>query len=225
VGQLKWRFWSLHGEINRRDILDRALRLVARDGVSPGADCQTIGSILATPGTQVAWLDEPQRELQTKTYWPNPMRRVYIPKSSGSQRPLGIPTVKDQVAQMAMYLVLMPIFEADFHPCSFDFRPERNAYQALDTIVEALRSGQGTPQVGVILSLQASLYLRVSLDLQNHCVLAHIHGYLPPCVHVASSFSSSPCWLDARGFRTRQPPRKSPWVAPARWTPRPCGAR
>ena len=138
----QWRFWSLYGEICRRDILEHALQLVARNGGAPGVDGQTIGSITATPDTQRAWLDTLQQELQTKTYRPSPVRRVYIPKSNGGQRPLGIPTVKDRVAQMAAYLVLMPIFEADFHPHSFGFRPKRNAHQAIDTIVEALRSGR-----------------------------------------------------------------------------------
>ncbi len=138
----KWRFWSLYGEIYRRDILEHALQLVARNGGAPGVDGQTIGSITAAPDTRQAWLDTLQEELRTKTYRPSPVRRVYIPKSNGGQRPLGIPTVKDRVAQMATYLVLMPIFEADFHPHSFGFRPKRNAHQALDTIVEALRSGR-----------------------------------------------------------------------------------
>lgn len=138
----KWRFWSLYGELYRRDILEQALQLVARNGGAPGVDGQTIGSITGTPDTRRRWLDTLQTELQTKTYRASPVRRVYIPKSSGGQRPLGIPTVKDRVAQMAAYLVLMPIFEADFHPHSFGFRPKRNAHQALDTIVEALRSGR-----------------------------------------------------------------------------------
>ncbi len=138
----KWRFWSLYGEICRRDILEHALRLVARNGGAPGVDGQSIGSIMATPESQQRWLETLQRELQTKTYRASPVRRVYIPKSNGGQRPLGIPTVKDRVAQMAAYLVLMPIFEADFHPHSFGFRPKRNAHQAIDTIVEALRSGR-----------------------------------------------------------------------------------
>ena len=138
----QWRFWSLYGELYRRDILEHALQQVVRNGGAPGVDGQTIGSITATPDARQAWLDTLQRELQTQTYRPSPVRRVYIPKSNGGQRPLGIPTVKDRVAQMAAYLVLMPIFEADFHPHSFGFRPKRNAHQALDTIVEALRSGR-----------------------------------------------------------------------------------
>ena len=138
----QWRFWSLYGEIYRQDLLEHALRLVVRNGGAPGVDGQTIGSITATPASQQAWLDTLRRELQTKTYRPSPVRRVYIPKNNGGQRPLGIPTVKDRVAQMAVYLVLMPIFEADFHPHSYGFRPKRNAHQAIDAIVEALRSGR-----------------------------------------------------------------------------------
>lgn len=138
----KWRFWSLYGELYRRDILEHALQLVVLNGGAPGVDGQTIGSITATSATRQSWLEELQKELQTKTYRPSPVRRVYIPKSNGGQRPLGIPTVKDRVAQMAAYLVLMPIFEADFHPHSFGFRPKHNAHQALDTIVEALRRGR-----------------------------------------------------------------------------------
>lgn len=138
----KWRFWSLYGEVCRRDLLEHALQLVIRNGGAPGADGQTISSIKATPQSWQSWLEGLQRELQAKTYRPSPVRRVYIPKSNGGQRPLGIPTVRDRVVQMVVYLVLMPIFEADFHPHSFGFRPKRNAHQALDTIVEALRNGR-----------------------------------------------------------------------------------
>jgi group II intron reverse transcriptase/maturase len=137
-----YRFWSLYGELTRRDLLEHALRLVVRNGGAPGVDGESLTHITATPETQARWLDALQTEMQTKTYRPAPVRRVYIPKSSGGQRPLGIPTVKDRGVQMAALLVLGPIYEADFHPRSYGFRPGRNAHQALDEIVDALRSGR-----------------------------------------------------------------------------------
>jgi len=140
--QPDYRFWSLYGELTRRDLLEHALRLVVRNGGAPGVDGESLAHITATPETQARWLDALQQEMQTKTYRPAPVRRVYIPKSNGGQRPLGIPTVKDRVVQMAALLVLGPIYEADFHPCSYGFRPGRNAHQALDQIVDALRSGR-----------------------------------------------------------------------------------
>jgi len=137
-----YRFWSLYGELTRRDLLEHALRLVVRNGGAPGVDGQTLGQITATPETRSHWLTELEEELKAKTYRPAPVRRVFIPKSNGGQRPLGIPTIKDRVVQMAALLVLGPIFEADFHPCSYGFRPGRNAHQAVDDIVKALRSGR-----------------------------------------------------------------------------------
>jgi group II intron reverse transcriptase/maturase len=138
----KYRFWSLYGELTRRDLLDYALELVARNNGAPGVDGQSLDSITAHWPTRQQWLDALQHELQTHTYRPSPVRRVYIPKSDGGQRPLGIPTVKDRVVQMAALLVLAPIFEADFHPHSYGFRPKRNAHQALDAIIVALRQGK-----------------------------------------------------------------------------------
>lgn len=137
-----YRFWSLYSELTRRDLLEHALQLVARNGGAPGIDGQTIESIMATSESRDIWLQQLRRELQTKTYRPSPVRRVYIPKSNGDQRPLGIPTIKDRVVQMTALLVLAPIFEADFHPQSYGFRPQRNAHQALDAIIEALRRGK-----------------------------------------------------------------------------------
>ena len=137
----KYRFWSLYGDIMRRDMLEHALRKVAANGGAPGVDGQTIQSVTDSAEGQKQWLDSLQEELKTKTYRPSPVRRVYIPKSNGGHRPLGIPTVKDRVVQMAATLVLMPIFEADFHPKSFGFRPRCNAHQAIEAIVGALRQG------------------------------------------------------------------------------------
>jgi RNA-directed DNA polymerase len=139
--QPAYRFWSLYSELTRSDLLEHALQLVQRNGGASGVDGQSVQSITATPERRKAWLEQLQRELQTKTYRPSPVRRVYIPKASGGQRPLGIPTVKDRVVQMMALLVLAPIFEADFHPNSFGFRPQRNAHQALDAIIEGLRGG------------------------------------------------------------------------------------
>jgi RNA-directed DNA polymerase len=137
-----YRFWSLYGELTRGDLLEYALRLVARNGGAPGGDGQTIADITAREETRHRWLGELQKELQNKTYRPAPVRRVYIPKSDGGKRPLGIPTIKDRVVQMAALLVVAPIFEADFHPNSFGFRPQCNAHQALNAIIEALRAGK-----------------------------------------------------------------------------------
>jgi group II intron reverse transcriptase/maturase len=126
----------------RRDVLEHALQRVVANGGAPGVDGQTIESITSSAERQQQWLDLLQEGVKAKTYRPSPVRRVYIPKSDGGQRPLGIPTVKDRVVQMAAMLVLMPIFEADFHPHSFGFRPGRNAHQAIETIVGAIRQGR-----------------------------------------------------------------------------------
>ena len=140
--QPQYRFWSLYGELSRSDLLEHALKLVARNGGAPGVDGQTIADITAREETRHQWLRELQKEIQDKTYRPAPVRRVYIPKSNGGKRPLGIPTVKDRVVQMAALLVVGPIFEADFHPNSYGFRPQCNAHQALNAIIEALRAGK-----------------------------------------------------------------------------------
>jgi len=140
--QPDYRFWSLYSELTRVGLLEYALQLVECNGGAAGVDGQTIESITAKPEIRQQWLEQVQRELQTKTYRPSPVRRVYIPKPDGGQRPLGIPTVKDRVVQMVALLVLAPIFEADFHPNSFGFRPQRRAHQALEAIIQALRQGK-----------------------------------------------------------------------------------
>ncbi|WP_248891831.1 group II intron reverse transcriptase/maturase [Bacillus methanolicus] len=101
-----------------------------RNKSSGGIDGQTIEGIVHEYGER-KFLNELYLELKEKRFHPKPVRRTYIPKADGKQRPLGIPTIKDRVAQMAVKLVIEPIFEADFKDCSFGFRPNRNAHQAI----------------------------------------------------------------------------------------------
>jgi RNA-directed DNA polymerase len=139
--QPKYRFWSLYGELLRWDVLSAALEAQIRNDGGAGVDGETLEKIDASPEQRQQWLERLQEELRTKRYRPKPVRRVLIPKSNGGQRPLGIPTVKDRVVQTAVYLLLMPIWEADFHPHSFGFRPKRRAHQAIDAIVEGVHRG------------------------------------------------------------------------------------
>jgi group II intron reverse transcriptase/maturase len=128
--------------VQRADVLAAAWRRVKANAGAAGVDGVTIEELSADAQVEAAWLAALREELHSKTYRPAPVRRVKIPKASGGYRGLGIPTVKDRVVQMAVYLVLMPIFEADFHPRSFGFRPGRSAHQAVEEIREALRIGK-----------------------------------------------------------------------------------
>jgi RNA-directed DNA polymerase len=138
----KYRFWSLYSEVSRIDIIELAMTAVALNGGSPGVDGEAIRAYNADDQSWNRWRDALISELRHKTYRPSPVRRVYIPKADGKLRPLGIPTVKDRVVQAAFVLVLLPIFEADFHEHSFAYRPGRNAHQALRAISHAIWRGK-----------------------------------------------------------------------------------
>ena len=135
----RFRAYALYDKVHRSDILVHAYALAKANGGAPGPDAVTFAEIEAS-GRDVL-LDDLREALQTKTYRPGPVRRVYIPKLNGGERPLGIPNIRDRVVQTAAKLVLEPIFEADFEPDSFGFRPQRSAHDALDAIRAALEAG------------------------------------------------------------------------------------
>lgn len=134
-----FRAYALYDKVYRQDVLAHAYALCKANSGAPGPDGETFEDI-ETRGSE-ALLKELHDELKTKRYRPGPVRRVYIPKLSGGERPLGIPNIRDRVVQMAAKLVLEPLFEADFDRDSYGFRPKRNAHQALDAIREALEQG------------------------------------------------------------------------------------
>jgi group II intron reverse transcriptase/maturase len=133
------RFHALYDKVYRSDVLAQAYLCCKANGGAAGVDDQTFGDI-EKYGVE-RWLGELAEELRVKAYRPSPVRRVWIPKPDGKQRPLGIPTIKDRVVQTAAMLVIEPIFEADLQPEQYAYRANRSALDAVSQVRSLLNSG------------------------------------------------------------------------------------
>ena len=134
------RFHALYDKVYRADILSHAYNLVRANKGRAGIDGVTFEAIEEGEGIS-AFVAELMEALKNKTYKPDPVKRVMIPKKDGSKRPLGIPTIRDRVAQMAVKIVIEPIFEADFCKTSYGFRPKKSAHDAVDDVAYSLNQG------------------------------------------------------------------------------------
>ena len=134
-----YRFYTLYDKIWRGDILAHAYALARANKGAPGVDEQTFEQIESAGREE--WLTGIRQELRNRTYQPQPVRRVMIPKPGGGERPLGIPSIKDRVVQTAAKIVLEPIFEADFEPSAYGYRPKRSAQDAIRKVHKLICEG------------------------------------------------------------------------------------
>ena len=160
-----FRFHALYDKVYRKDVLAIAYERCKANGGAAGVDNQTFENIEAY--NKERWLDELAQELKSRTYQPQPVRRVYIPKPDGKQRPLGIPTIWDRVVQTSAMLVLEPIFEADLPTEQYAYRENRSALDAVQHVHRLINTGHG--QI-------VDADLRDYLDPSTQCPLIHEIG-------------------------------------------------
>jgi hypothetical protein len=208
-----YRFYALYDKVYRADILSHAYRRVRANKGSAGIDGVTFEAIENAEG-EIAFMEELQEALKSKSYAPSPVRRVMVPKADGTKRPLGIPTIRDRVAQMAVKLVIEPIFEADFCDGSYGFRPKKSAHDAVNDIGYALNCGyndfvvlcrKGTEQpVAVIRRVLARLGLRLN-EQKTRVVNAKQEGF----DFLGFEFRMRASWRTGKTYPHVEPSKKS----------------
>ena len=189
------RFHALYDKVCRMDVLWRAWSEVAAKGGAPGVDGVSIAQVEEQGAGEL--LGALRAELETRSYRPLPVRRVTIPKSSGGERHLGVPAVRDRVVQAAAKLVCEPLFEADFLDCSYGFRPKRSAPQALDVIRMEINRGRTWVVDADIASFFDSIppqVLRSALEerISDRRMLALLMGWLRAGVWTGQALIQAP---------------------------------